>query len=313
MRWASMIATDSEAELEDRLRRVESLHPGSPGDYLELAVVLAAAWSEAGSKAWSKAWSERPHRDGANASPRRRTRRVGLGGGQGAGKSTLARLIESACEERGLRTCVLGLDDFYLTRDERRALASRVHPLFKTRGPAGTHDIVRCRAAMDALAEEAVVSIPVFDKALDDRADSRRLEGPFDLVLIEGWCVGAAAASAESLVRPINALEREDDPAGEWRFHANEALAGEYASLWSTLDELVFLQVPGLDAVRRWRLQQEEARPADRRLGREEIDRFVEHYERVTRSTLESLPAQADWRVELAEDHSVARLERRTA
>ena len=76
-------------------------------------------------------------------------------------------------------------------------------------------------------------------------------------------------------------------------------------------DELVFLQVPGLAAVRRWRLQQESARPPERRLDAIAVDRFVQHYERITVRMLAELPARADWTVELAEDHSVSRVARR--
>jgi len=100
------------------------LDPSSPIDYRELAALLACEWA-----------SEAP-------------KCVGLAGGQGAGKSTLGRLIESACASLGLRVCVLSLDDFYLSRRSRKALARSVQPLLETRGPPGTHDILRCREAI---------------------------------------------------------------------------------------------------------------------------------------------------------------------
>ena len=283
MEWSGAPA-QSPAEVE---ACVSKLDPAAPADYRRLAALLADDWS------------------------RHRPRRVGLAGGQGAGKSTLGRLIEAACAHSGLRAAILSLDDFYRTRDERCALAARVHPLFETRGPPGTHDVDRLCATIDALLVPGGIAVPRFDKGLDDRVGETRLEGPFDLVILEGWCVGAEPASREALVEPINALEEEADPEGVWRGHVNDRLAGEYAALWGMLDEIVFLRVPDLEAVRRWRLEQESVLPAERRKTAAEVARFVEYYERITRSMLERMPAKADWLVELGPDHGVVAVERR--
>ena len=259
-----------------------TLDSSSPIDYRELAALLACEW--------------------VATTPRM----VGLTGGQGGGKSTLGRLIESACTSVGLRTCVLGLDDFYLPRAARKSLAENIHPLFETRGPPGTHDILRCREAMTQLRRPGGVSLPVFDKGLDERSGTRRVEGPFDVVLLEGWCVGAEPVDEASLANPINELERTQDPDAVWRRAVNAQLGEAYAETWRELDSLVYLRVPNLTAVRRWRLQQEDARPDHQRLGSEAVDLFVQHYERVTHSMMVSLPPRADLTVELAADHSIA-------
>ncbi len=266
----------------------DALDPVAPPDYRALAARLAHAWS-----------ADRP-------------RRVGLAGGQGAGKSTLARLVAEACAHEGLRVRVIGLDDFYRTKAEREGLAERVHPLFATRGVPGTHDVEACRRAMDALLEPGRVSLPVFDKGVDDRAESIEVEGPFDLVVFEGWCVGLPPAEEGELEPALNGLEAEEDRDGTWRRAVDRALRDEYQTLWSRLDALVFLRVPGLDAVRRWRLQQEGERPVDQRLDAAAIDRFVAHYERLTRRMIDTLPGRADWTVCLADDHSVASVSRGT-
>ncbi len=263
------------------------LDPSAPPDYRRLAARLAVAWSET------------------------RPRRVGLCGGQGAGKSTLGRLIEAACAEAGLRAIAIGLDDFYLSRAARKAMGVEIHPLFETRGQPGSHELERLRSVLDALLDPGVVELPRFDKGLDDRIDGVRVDGPFDLVLFEGWCVGARAGGVGTETPPLNALEREADPQGRWRAEVDARLARDYPSIWERLDELVFLKVPGLDAVRRWRLDQEWSIPEARRLDAAAVDRFVQHYERITLRMLEDLPEHADWTVVLAEDHSVDRILRR--
>ncbi|MCY3817961.1 MAG: kinase [Gammaproteobacteria bacterium] len=261
----------------------DALDPAIPQDWRTLAANIAFRWR-----------SDPPGR-------------VGLAGGQGAGKSTLSRAIVEAGRHFGLRVVSLSIDDFYLTRSEREALADRVHPLLATRGPPGTHDVSLCESVMDALDAEGVVTVPVFDKGLDNRApETLNVKAPADVVLLEGWCVGARPEPAVRLDQPINALEAESDSQGFWRRHINQALATDYARLFGKLDCLIFLRVPNLDAVVRWRLQQESERPPDLRLDEAEVAHFVAHYERLTRWMLEDLPDRADVIVELDEGHQVA-------
>ena len=258
-----------------------SLDAAAPDDYRQLAALLVDDWRRKGIAS------------------------VGIGGGQGAGKSTLCRLIEAAGKALGTRVVVLGLDDFYLTKAERQELARTVHPLLATRGPPGTHAVADLRRALAALRKPGEVRVPRFDKGADDRAAFVTLRGPADVVVVEGWCVGAPPAETADAA-PINALEREHDGDRRWRRYIEQALRGEYARLNSELDAVVFLQVPGLLAVRRWRLQQEAERPPAQRMTEGEVFRFVEHYERVTRRMLATLPNTADVVVELDDAHAVA-------
>ena len=264
-----------------------ALDPRAPADYRELAALMGDAW----------------HREPPDL--------VGLAGGQGTGKTTLSRLVDEACRHEGLRCCVLSIDDFYLPKVDRRRLAERVHPLFETRGPPGTHDMGLCAASLDALRGSAPVRLPVFDKGLDDRAGWRQVTGPFDLLVLEGWCVGARPVEEAALEAPINSLEADEDPSGSWRRAVNAALQESYLPVWERLDLLVLLAAPGLEAIRRWRLQQESQIPLDtrrRRMDAAEVDRFVAHYERVTRAMLEERPTRADWLVRLDEAHRISAL-----
>ena len=233
---------------------------------------------------------------------------VGVSGPQGSGKSTLAAGLERALGREGLQAVVLSLDDLYLTRPERLALAASVHPLFATRGPPGTHDVALGLSLLERLGRPGAVTPPRFDKATDTRAPAGEIvTGPFDVILFEGWCLGAEPASAAELRVPINALEREHDADGVWRGQVNAALAGRYQALWRGCERLILLRPTTFDVVLGWRLQQErDLRARMRDEGREvagtmsnaEVARFVEHFERITRRML-AHPPDADIVVEL--------------
>ena len=271
----------------------QALPADAPEDYRQLAALLVDDWR------------------------RRNVASVGVGGGQGAGKSTLAHLLVRAGALRGRRIAVLGLDDFYLTRAERARLATTVHPLFATRGPPGTHDAAKLLRAVKALKGHtaATVSVPRFDKGADDRSGTRTVSGPVATVVVEGWCIGAGAAAAgnEDLAAPVNALEGEEDAEGHWRRSVDAALAQDYAALLRELDELVFLAVPDLDAVLRWRTEQEQERPPSQRMTKASLARFVQHYERITRRMLADVPGRAEVLVTLDAGHRVAGLRWRGA
>lgn len=227
---------------------------------------------------------------------------AGLCGAQGIGKSTLARAVAERLEACGLSVLLLGLDDLYLPRADRLALAARVHPMLATRGVPGTHDVALGCAILAAAGQPGTLVLPCFDKATDDRAPEAsgpQIATPVDIVLFEGWCVGALAQEAADLVEPVNELERHEDSSGIWRRYANEALAGPYRPLFGQLDTLILLAAPGFDVVARWRQEQEETLQATLPAGAETMDsariaRFVAHYERLTRHILEEMPGRAD-------------------
>lgn len=234
---------------------------------------------------------------------------LGLSGGQGAGKTTLARLLEAALIAAGARAAACSIDDFYLPQRERTALAERVHPLLATRGVPGTHDVALLERSIDALGGSGPVLLPVFDKGADERLPPerwRRLTAPLDVLVLEGWCVGAEPEAPEALGVAVNELEAREDPDGVWRRYVNHALAGPYARLWTRLGSLAFLEVPDLAAVARWRAEQELGLAPGRRMSPQVLHRFVAHYERITRAMLASAPGRARLVVRLHPDHRVA-------
>ena len=243
---------------------------------------------------------------------RKRCAVIGLCGAQGSGKTTVAKYAVRLLEGRGLRAVALSLDDFYLTRDARQRLAREVHPLLAVRGPPGTHDVAMLGAAIDQLRSKGKVSLPRFDKAADNRAPRGSwdtIASPVDVIILEGWCVGAVSQGRAALATPVNDLERDEDPKGIWRGYVNDQLDGPYQALFARLHDLILLEAPSFEVVAGWRAEQ-EAKLRARKLqegiaggmSEAEIARFVAHYERLTRWILAEMPARADWVVTLDAD-----------
>jgi len=231
---------------------------------------------------------------------------VGLCGPQGSGKSTLAASLRQLLGSEGLSVATLSLDDLYLTSVERVALSESVHPLLRTRGVPGTHDVALGIEVLTALRRARPVALPSFDKSRDDRRPRQewtRISDRVDVLLFEGWCVGARPQTDEELIQPVNELERDEDADGSWRRYVNTRLAGDYQRLFACIDLLVLLQAPSFDAVYDWRLEQEQKLRArlqgagadvSRLMTPAQLRRFIAHYERLTRYILREMPARAD-------------------
>ncbi len=243
---------------------------------------------------------------------------VGINGAQGAGKSTLAQSLQTQlADPHQLRAVIFSLDDLYLPRAERERLARQLHPLLLTRGVPGTHDVelgVRMLEGLKSLQRGAVLHCPRFIKAVDDRAPESEwgtVEGPVDVILFEGWCVGTPPQTEDELREPVNELETREDPDGRWRRYVNDRLATVYPRLFGQIARLVFLKVPDFQSVFRWRLQQEAdnvkavTSGAVRGMHPEELRRFIQHYERLMRHALYTLPERADVVLELGPEHEI--------
>jgi len=230
---------------------------------------------------------------------------IAIAGAQGSGKTTLAEILTEQLLLAGVSAVACSLDDFYLARARRIELARSVHPLLITRGVPGTHDVDLCIQTIDSVMRTPT-AMPKFDKGLDDVVDRSAwpMAGVADVVIIEGWCLGARPQPADDLVTPINDLERDEDADVRWRRYANDALA-RYRALFARFDRLVFLRAPDFDAVRRWRAEQELQLPRDRRMSAPQLRRFTAHYERLTMWMQKDLPGRADLTVLLDQDHAI--------
>jgi D-glycerate 3-kinase len=242
---------------------------------------------------------------------------VGVCGCQGSGKSTLTAFLKLILDGDHRPTAVLSLDDLYLTKRQREKLARDVHPLLRTRGVPGTHDLVLGFKTLRNLQEADTFSrtpIPRFDKARDDRAARKNwdvFKGRPEFILFEGWCVDAKPQAERALRKPINRLERDCDPDGVWRRYVNDQLAGPYQALFAGIDLLIFMQARSFDCVYRWRgLQEKKLHGAKPRkngavMDERSLETFIMHYERLTRWMLKEMPTRADILLPLAPDQRI--------
>ena len=242
---------------------------------------------------------------------------LGIQGGQGTGKSTVAALLTLLLRSKGIRVAQLSLDDFYLSKTDRLDLAKNVHPLLSSRGVPGTHNTQLMGETLNRLQQLGMgenLVLPSFDKSQDDLTEKAFLpevEGPIDLIILEGWFVGLYPESESALQAPINDLEANEDPDCSWRIYVNQKLATEYQELFQHISLLVTLQAPDFKQIIHWRTLQEDklkARSAENTDGIMdllELKRFVQHFERLTRHGLATMPSTADITYQLDSNHRI--------
>jgi D-glycerate 3-kinase len=243
---------------------------------------------------------------------------LGINGAQGTGKSTLAALLKCMLESGTDKQCaILSIDDLYFTQAKRKQLAENIHPLLKVRGVPGTHDIELGLSIIDQLLTTnptLPIALPYFNKAIDDRMPHSQWPHqtlPVDILILEGWCVGARPQLPENLLQPINSLEDEQDKNCIWRNFVNQELATQYQQLFDKLDALIMLKAPSMEAIEDWRWLQEQKLIAATKgqgqglMSQEQVKYFIQHYERLTRHILEEMPARADLVFHLNNDHQI--------
>lgn len=241
---------------------------------------------------------------------------VSINGAQGTGKSTFTTFIKEIIEsEYNYNVAAFSLDDFYLTRALRKQLSHKVHPLLKTRGVPGTHDINLLENVLNELMKGDNCSVPVFDKAKDDRCpeiDWIDYDKNIDIILFEGWCNNSPLQNTSELNNPINELEENEDKQGIWRTYANEKLDEYHRRIFTHTDMSIMLKAPDFNHIYNWRNVQEQKLKVKTAISnqshimsQDELTRFIQHFERITRHTLNHLPENADIVIPINADRSI--------
>ena len=246
-------------------------------------------------------------------SKEKKTKIIGLTGGQGSGKSTISKILKIILKEGfDLNTIVFSIDDFYKTLKEREKMSDEISPLFLTRGVPGTHDtdlLYKCLKILKS-SKFKKVSIPKFDKSTDDRLSRRKwqkVKKQPDIVIFEGWCVGVTPQKKKDLLVPINELEKVKDKNRIWREKVNKELNNKYKKIFKLVDKFIFLKVPSFKHVQKWRLLQEKKLRITSRgkktMNNEQIKNFIMFYERLTKHMLKNFSKIADTLIEIDDKH----------
>ena len=244
---------------------------------------------------------------------------VGLAGGQGTGKTTISSLLEIILRKYfKLNVFKISIDDFYRTRKERFSLSKKVHPLLMTRGVPGTHDI---KIMLDFFRKSKTkkfksFKLPKFNKAIDDRCKKNQwytIKKRPDVVIFEGWCVGARAEKNSTIKKSINSLEKTNDAQLIWRNYVNKQLKTKYKKLYDQLDCLVYLKAKNFSLLQKWRLIQEKKlwlknknkKTNNKIMSKGDVINFMQTYQRVTQNMFKFAPSYASVILNLNSNHQI--------
>ena len=244
---------------------------------------------------------------------KKKTKLIGLAGGQGTGKSTISNILKIILKEAyNLETVIFSIDDFYKTLEERKKMSKKISKLFLTRGVPGTHDtnmLFKCIKNLK-IDKFKKMNIPRFDKSIDDRSKKinwLKVRKKPNIVIFEGWCVGATAQKNKDLNLSINKLEKQKDNKKIWRKKVNSELKKSYRKIFKFIDKLIFLKIPSFKFVLKWRLLQEKklriTSKGNKTMNDKQIENFIMFYERITKHMLKTLPKKADVTINIDESH----------
>lgn len=191
---------------------------------------------------------------------------VGIQGGQGTGKTTIAGFLQQELEKQGLRVAAISLDDFYIAWSGRKKLQEQFpdNPFYQiSRGMPGTHRIPEILQVLRTAKQGKPFTVPVFDKSLSggkgDRSGQKNYP-PVDMVLFEGWCVGMPVVSSQEVVKICqrNAINLKIlDPQLQYHKVVLECTK-LYQNIWKLLDFLVMIKPDTSEVHNYWRLLQEK-------------------------------------------------------
>ena len=244
---------------------------------------------------------------------------LGLSGGQGSGKTTVTAILKIILEKFFKRKVYsISIDDFYKTLRERNQISYTIHPLFKTRGVPGTHDVNLIKKLFSFIKRNKFrkFKLPKFDKSIDDRLKKKywnTIKKRPEIVILEGWCVGAKPQLNYLLKKSTNNLEKYEDTGLTWRKHVNKELKKDYKKLFSMIDHFIFMKIPNFNMVFKWRLLQEDklrkkSHSKKKIMSYNEIRRFIMFYQRITLQMIKDLSKSASVVMLLKKNHEIQKV-----
>ena len=243
---------------------------------------------------------------------------IGLAGGQGTGKTTIASLIRLILTKYfKLKVFKISIDDFYKTRNERKKISKSIHPLLMIRGVPGTHDYKIIYEFFKKIKNKKIAKfrLPKFDKSKDERYNKKfwyKIDSKPDVIIFEGWCVGAKSQKNSKLIKSINSLEKISDQNFVWRKYVNLQLKKNYKNLFKQIDEIIYLKANNFKILQKWRIKQEKVlwlksknKRSLRIMNRSDIINFMQTYQRITQNMFKDAPKYASIVIKLNSNHQI--------
>ncbi len=237
-----------------------------------------------------------------------------LSGSQGSGKSTLAKLFKSVIEKfYKKKVMLISIDDYYLSKNQRLKLSKKIHPLLLTRGVPGTHDIKKLKKHINQFKKQNFpINTPTFNKLKDDITNKTKLVKNAQILLLEGWCCGSKPIANQYLLKNINSLENIFDKNKKWRKYYNSRLRNEYQNVFSLFENKIYIQSTSFKYVLKWRYEQEKNNASNSNkknfMNKTEIKQFIQHYEKLTKWMMQTMPAKADILIKINNYQKIERL-----
>ena len=158
--------------------------------------------------------------------------------------------------------------------------------------------------------EFKTVLIPKFNKSIDDRFNKnkwQKIKTPPNIILFEGWCVGARNQKNSELKKSLNKLERKHDRDLRWRKMVNNQLKYQYKKLFNKIDKLVYLKAPNFKYIFKWRLLQEQklklTSKSKNTMSKSKVKEFIMFYERITKYMMKDFSKLSDLTIFLDGKH----------
>jgi len=243
---------------------------------------------------------------------------VGLSGGQGTGKTTISSIMSIILKKYfKLNIFKISIDDFYKTRKERFLLSKKIHNLLMTRGVPGTHDTNIILDFLNKVKNKNFkpLKLPKFNKAADDRFKKKlwySINKRPDVIIFEGWCIGARPQKNYQLKKHINSVEKLNDQNLIWRKYVNYQLKKNYRKLFNQLNCLLYLKAKNFNLLQKWRLKQERKLLTFSReyknlkiMNKKEVIHFMKTYERITQNMFKDAPKYASIILNLNSNHQI--------
>ena len=184
-----------------------------------------------------------------------------------------------------------------------------------TRGVPGTHDI---NMMLNFFKKSKIkkfkrFKLSTFNKAIDDRYNKNKwydLKMKPDVIIFEGWCVGAKSEKNISLKKTINSMEKLKDKKKVWRKYVNHQLKSKYKKLYSQLNCLIYLKAKNFSLLQKWRLKQERKRWVKSKvkskiMSKGDVLNFMQSYQRITQNMFKKMPKYASIILNLNSNHQI--------